>query len=231
MNRLTPLQDWLLTSILGLSLAPLAQAQGLGAHKTVKLERGQTLSLQLTTPLSSATAKVGDDVPLQLVHPLTVNGGIVLATGWKVRGRISKVKRAGTCKSGGVRWKLDFIDTPNGERVKVKNIESYYVKYSSAGGVPDRVPLGTPLTAIGHEAKFAGGVAIFIAFSPFTVPLAMGLARDNQDDRHDRCRTEPGAEDFTAAGTRYLYAVSEGRRVTSSDPQRLFKSEISSTVR
>jgi hypothetical protein len=48
---------------------------------------------------------------------------------------------------------------------------------------------------------------IFVALSPFMIPMAIGLAGDNP------CHGEAGTDTVLQAGKTYLYAVSKNTRV------------------
>src|SRR5579863_2493928 len=103
----------LLSLVFVLSVTVTTQAQSVTGSTTVKVKRGQTLSLSLLTPIDSGHANLGDDVALKLVRPLMADGATVLPAEWIVHGKVTKVKRAGkNCKEGEVVWKLDSIKTP-----------------------------------------------------------------------------------------------------------------------
>jgi hypothetical protein len=70
-------------------------------------------------PIDSATARAGDDIPLQLAIPLMVDGITVLPAGTLVHSKVLKVKRADDCHDGNVKWKLDKITFPDGTTAKV----------------------------------------------------------------------------------------------------------------
>jgi len=173
-----------------LTLALNTQAQDTKiAAKTVKVKRGQTLDLTLSTPLDSGHANLGDDVTLKLVRPLVADGTTVLPAGWIVHAKVTKVKRAGkNCSPGQLAWKLDPIKTPAGDLLKVQKVYSYPANLGT-GYPPPWVPLDRPLKRISvGAAKTTGALVVFIALSPFTIPMAIALALG------DRCGGETGAE-------------------------------------
>ena len=80
-----------------------------GGSQTIKVPRRAGLKFVTVAPLSSATAKVGDDVPLRLVRPLVVDNLMLLPAGTVVNAKVTAVRRAHKCKDGAVHWQLDRI--------------------------------------------------------------------------------------------------------------------------
>lgn len=87
---------------------------------SVTLRKYTALKFTLVQPLSSATAKVNDEVPLRLARPLVVNGTVVLPEGWMAYGRVTKVKRARKGREGEVEWTLSRIALRDSTTLKVK---------------------------------------------------------------------------------------------------------------
>jgi hypothetical protein len=174
--------------------------------KTVRVKRGQTLSLSLLTPIDSGHAKLGDEVRLKLVRPLIADGAIVLPAKWILRGKVTKVKRAGKdCRDGQVVWQLDRIKTPRGDQLKVQRVHSYPFKYRVGSSDPVWVPLDTPLTKIGGAAKFTGLLAFTIALSPLLIPMGILMT--------ERCEGEAGEEQSLPLELGDLFAVSRDVRL------------------
>src|SRR5271169_2338170 len=173
---------------------------------TVKVKRGQTLSLSLLTTIDSGHAKLGDTVTLKLLRPLMVDGATVLPAEWILHGKVTKVKRAGkNCRDGHVVWQLDRIKTPGGDQLKVQRVYSYPSKYQIGSEDPVWVPLDTPWTKIGGAAKFTGLLAVTIALSPLLIPMGIAMT--------ERCEGKAGEEQTLPAGLGDLYAVSRDMRV------------------
>lgn len=191
--------------LLTLNLASHAQNSKTGPT-AVKLNRGQTLSVSLLTPIDSGHANVGDDVTLKLIRPLIAEGAIILPAEWTVHAKVTKVKRAGNnCNDGNIVWKLDSVKTPGGDYLKVQEVYSYPLKYSVSSGDPEWVPLDTPLTKIGGAAKFTGALAVSIALSPLLIPMAIAAT--------ERCEGRAGEEKSLPAGLGDLFAISKSLRV------------------
>jgi hypothetical protein len=193
-------QSFLCAFLVLLTITTDAQDPKSGAT-TVTVRRGQTLSLSLLTPIDSGHANLGDDVTLKLVRPLLAEGATVLPAEWILRGKVTKVKRAGkNCNDGQLVWQLDPIKTPGGDQLKVQRVHSY--PFNSAGsGDPAWVPLDTPLTKIGGAAKFTGLLAVSIALSPLLIPLGIAAT--------ERCKGRAGVEKSLTLGLGDLFAVSK----------------------
>jgi hypothetical protein len=163
--------------------------------RTVMLKRGQVLELSLGTPLDSGHAQVGENVVLKLARPLTTEGVTVLPVDWVVRGRITKVRRAGkNCTSGRIDLKLGRVTVPNGKRIKIQPVGNYFAE--PGGMVLDWVPLDT-------TGKKIRRVALFPVLLPFAILFAIGMWGEN------RCSGYDGAEELVPAGKILVAVVSK----------------------
>jgi len=110
-----------------------------------RVRKGTVLKFATLKPLDSATAKVGDDVPLRLDRPLVVNGATLLQVGDLAYGRVTKVKRAGpNAREGEVKWKLERVVFHDSSTARCKvwfearqrdtPVPDHYVHISSGGG-------------------------------------------------------------------------------------------------
>ena len=85
------------------------------------IPEGTTLQIVLTKELSSKKAKVGDEVPLRVVENIIINDVIVIPAGAKVKGVVTKARKAGGLGRGG---KLEFsivsVQTINGVKVPLQ---------------------------------------------------------------------------------------------------------------
>ena len=98
----------------------LAQTAPPPVH-TVKVQKGQLMELELVTPISSATATVGQQVFFRLTKPLEADGDAVLPAGWELTGRITKAEKAGpNCRPGKLEWQLDDAKTPEGSTIPLR---------------------------------------------------------------------------------------------------------------
>ena len=89
-----------------------------GGAKTVHLSRNTGLKLALIRPLSSATARVGDDVELRLERPVVMEGVTLLSEGIIIHGKVTEAKPAGPyCRRGKLKWRIDHIPLPDSTSV------------------------------------------------------------------------------------------------------------------
>ena len=100
---------------------------------SVRVPRRTGLKFLTLVPLSSATAKAGDKIPLRLDHPLMINNETVLPAGTVVNATVTQVKRPDKCHNGDVQWKLDRVSFPDSSTAKTKI-------WSSAPGPTLEVP-------------------------------------------------------------------------------------------
>jgi len=83
---------------------PAAQTSESGAFQSLSsqaekpdiiLRDGTPIRLSLAAPLSSETAKVGDDVSFQVVSPITVEGLVIIPRGAAVLGKVTRSRKPG----------------------------------------------------------------------------------------------------------------------------------------
>ncbi|HET9181228.1 MAG TPA: hypothetical protein VFP59_03770 [Candidatus Angelobacter sp.] len=149
-------------------LAPQSPAQQkpLQAHK---VPRGQGVKLATVTPISSATAKKGQEVLLRVVEPLTWQSVTLLAAGDLVHARISKVKHAKpSCSDGKISVEVSALTLANAGTVKAR------VEFINPD--PD-FPVRAQILADPMNAGewVAAGVLVGIAV-PFAAPYAAAEA-------------------------------------------------------
>jgi hypothetical protein len=169
-------------------LASQAAAQQAGQQaptgakvRKLKLHRHAGLKFNLVQPLSSATAKPGDDVPLRLANPLVIDGVTVLQAGEMVNAKVVKVKKAGPkCKNGEVEWKLEHLAMPDSTLVKSK---IYFAEPKPDVPVPDKFSPGEGVFEVDTWWEAILAVPVFglmiISYSPFLVLLPFALLSDS----------------------------------------------------
>lgn len=82
---------------------------------TVTVPKGTYLRFATVKALDPATANVGDDVPLRLLRPLTVEGVVLVPAGVVFHGTVTRVTQPGKhCVQGEVKWKLERIEFADG---------------------------------------------------------------------------------------------------------------------
>ena len=185
------------------------------AKNVIKIPRRAGLKFTTLLPLNSATAKVGNEIPLRLVSPLVVNNVTVLPADAVVNARVTQVKRANKCKPGKVEWKLDRIIFPDSSTAKTR-IWSYtpgdlevpprlFNEFQGGEGfdLPEinewwEVPLALPLYAF-----------VIVCYSPLIaiaavlLPFSLGA---------DSC-TAPGKEYDLPAGSAVAVMITESHTV------------------
>ncbi|HMD31830.1 MAG TPA: hypothetical protein VKG84_07955 [Candidatus Acidoferrales bacterium] len=111
------------------SQAAAVRGQSAPQPKRVTVEKNQLIELALETPITSASANEEDQISFRLTAPLISSGETVLPQGWTVRGRITKVVRAGKgCKYGAVDWRMEDAVAPDGTRIKLRTASAYRSK-------------------------------------------------------------------------------------------------------
>ena len=193
--------------IMPMTLSGQAEDGGL-EPKTAKLERGQVLELSLTTPLDSGGALVGDVISFRLEQPLKAGDLMILPQGWVVRGRVTKVERAGkNCKPGRIRWKLEPVMTPDGRRIKIQPISDFLATRATPS---DRVSLDSAGKKIESAAKYALLAPVLLVTLPFLILMYIGMRGEGG------CAGNYGVDERVPAGKHSYAAVSKGMRLTES---------------
>lgn len=106
---------------------------------------GTILKIELAKELSSKTAKVGDPVQLRIVENLIINDVVVIPSGTRVKGVVTKARKSGALGRGG---KLEFsivsVDTLNGVTVPLE-----YTKGDKKGGDGGAVAVFALVSVVG----------------------------------------------------------------------------------
>lgn len=97
------------------ALTAIAAAQG-----TLAIPMGTEIRIRTTQPVSSDTARVGDDVPMEVLADVAVNGYIVIRQGAPVIAVVSRAKEAKSLgRRGHVGISLKYVESITGEHVFV----------------------------------------------------------------------------------------------------------------
>lgn len=174
---------------------------------------GTTLEFSLVNPLSSTTAKAGDDVPLRLLRPLMAGDKTLLAEGTIVHAHVTKAKPAGpNCKYATLEWTIDRLSFSDGttartmrsfHTVDAKRPIPYHTnppETTNWFATTATYVLLAPLTVV--------GVAILIVFvGPFY------LGDKIHELFHPSCTT-PGKEVDLPATTRVAVVVTKNHPVS-----------------
>ncbi len=112
-------------AVISIALLVSSQAaaqQPAATERTVQVRKNTALKFTLLNELNSATAQVGDAVPLRLYRPLVINGVTLLPEGYVVNGKITSVTKAiRNSQEADIKWGLErvpFLDS-TGARAKV----------------------------------------------------------------------------------------------------------------
>lgn len=130
------------------------------------IPKGQNLTIRLNEPVSSQTARIGDDVSATLEAPIVVNGQVLVPAGSEVSGNVTSVSEAGRLgRHGELGVKFYTVRTPNGETVSINGAiaasdedgvlkgDTYLMDIAKGAGI---ALLGTGLGAVGGTA--VGGI-------------------------------------------------------------------------
>jgi hypothetical protein len=164
---------------IGLLGSSIALAQTASAQQVI-VPQGKALAVTTLQPLSSTTARPGDDVPLRLSRPLVVNGVTLLRKGEVLHGRVTYAQRAGPkCRYGTVRWKMDRIGFADHSSARAR---IYSNLPWTRRPVPDQLPLGSDKT-------FADRLLVSVIAAPI---IALALVVESprllmHDSRNDGC--------------------------------------------
>lgn len=159
----------LVSSLLSLGLL-LSQSPAQQSHSQAhKVKRGQGIKLATVAPISSATARKGQEIVLRVVEPLTWQSVTLLSAGDLVRGRISKVKRAKPdCSDGEISLEIPELTLANAGKVKAQ------VAYMNPD--PDfKVPAHIPPDHMSIGDWAVGGPLLAVVL-PFVGPYAAAEA-------------------------------------------------------
>jgi hypothetical protein len=81
----------------GLPVSQNNQPAPVRSSGIVTIRKHTSVKFVTVQPIDSATAKIGDDIPLQLAIPVIADGVTVLPAGTIVHSKVLKVKKAGPC--------------------------------------------------------------------------------------------------------------------------------------
>lgn len=184
---------------------PRVMAQGTPAR--LEVERGQVITLVLSSGVDSESSKVGDRVELKLAQPLVIGTRTVLPAGWPVPAHITTVRPAGkrNCRSGAVAWKLDALTAPDGMKVKLVSLRG--APCGACGSNKARIP--TVGQKLGKVAKDVAIAPVFAVDLPFFLLEGLAMAAGEGEP----CRAQPGAPADIPIGTTRYAAVAQDARI------------------
>src|SRR5258708_34460758 len=101
-------------------------AASLGAaQQFLSIPAGTAVRIRTTQPISSDTARVGDDVPMEVLADVAINGYILIRQGAPVIGVVSRAKEAKILgRRGHVAVSLKYAESVIGDHVLVSGERS-----------------------------------------------------------------------------------------------------------
>jgi hypothetical protein len=113
---------------------PLAYPSVPPGGALVPIPGGTEVDVQLTDPISSSTANVGDTFAMHVLNEVDVNGWIVIPKGAAGEGEVLSVDRAGSHgHPGSLGLQMDWIFAADGARIRLTNQRTTQEGESKAG--------------------------------------------------------------------------------------------------
>ena len=167
----------ILVIVAGLMLAPFSfpEDQASGTPRFFKVPANTAMRVRTMNEISSETAHVGDDVQMEVLGDVIVNGYVVIREGASAVGQISRVKEARSMgRRGNVALTLKYVEAVTGEHILASGSHGEKAKGKTAETTAEVVVstavLGAPIAALwlfekGEETAIPPGTA----FSVYTV--------------------------------------------------------------
>ena len=123
-----------------------------------KVPANTTIRVRTKNGISSETAHVGDDVQMEVLGDVIVNGYVVIREGASAIGQISKVKEARSLgRRGSVALSLKYVEAVTGEHILVSGSRGEKAKVNGKAGEKTAEVLVT-------SAVFGGPIAALWLF-------------------------------------------------------------------
>ena len=199
-------------------LFTLSAVSGLSAQTRLVLPEGSVIIVQTTTPLESATAKVGQSFETVVVDTVRVDNYTAIPAGSRIRGVVTFAQPADRQKSGVIEVNFDRLTLPSGQTYTLsgkltstdaaerRQIESdpnaRVVLVGGRGGVgaaiagagSEKSPASGILAALGNLLSEARDVRV-----PAGTPLAVQLEQGLVLSRRGNSRAPDAYTIYTAA--------------------------------
>ncbi|HET6934914.1 MAG TPA: hypothetical protein VFI72_08745, partial [Candidatus Angelobacter sp.] len=188
-------------------------AERLRAGKA-RIPANTALKFALVEPLSSATAKAGDQVQLRLMRPLVAGDDLILPEGTLVRGRVKKVRHAeSACHNAELEWVVDRIAFSDASQART---QITMVKSDPKAVVPYQMPVSGLSWG---QRVFIGVVVIPLAGPVVAVagvligPYEVARHLDGREERAEECK-QPGKEIEFPANSVVAVTLTKAHTVT-----------------
>jgi len=190
------------------TVCSLAAQQPVVKKRHVTVRKGVYLKFETLQPLDSATAAVGDNVPLRLARPLVVDNIVLLQAGALANATVSKVERAKPDgRYGRIDLRLDRIDFADGTMARCK-VEPNFS--GSFGWVPEYI--GNQSAGEWDDVKSTLGML------PLVPVVLIGAAIHHDGSASRRSETPPppvtvGKEEVMPPGTTIAVWITKNHKV------------------
>src|SRR5438445_9740591 len=170
----------ILVIVAGLMLAPFSfpEDQASGTPRFFKVPANTAMRVRTKNGIFSETAHVGDDVQMEVLGDVIVNGYVVVHQGASAIGQISQVKEARSLgRRGSVALTLSYVEAVTAEHVPVSGNRSEKGKGNAAQMTAEVVAVTALTGAVGAFLLFETGDGTSIppgtSFSVYTVADTM----------------------------------------------------------
>ena len=145
-------------SVLMLTPITLTQDQMRGSPRFFKIPANTAIRVRTKNVIFSETAHVGDDVQMEVLGDVIVNGYVVVHQGASAIGQISQVKEARSLgRRGSVALTLSYVEAVTGEHVPVSGNRSEKGKGNAAQMTAEVVAVTALTGAVGAYLLFETG--------------------------------------------------------------------------
>jgi hypothetical protein len=129
-----------------------ATSQATTTGKVELLVAGTPVLIHLVSPLSSATAKVGDTFAFATTKEIDVDGRVVIANGAQGQGEVvSATPASGSGRSGGLQIKYSWIYAADGGKIRLSDTVDSHAE-------EDRLGASSTATIVGFATFGIGGL-------------------------------------------------------------------------
>src|SRR6266566_3583193 len=131
--------NYILVIVAGLTLAQFSftEEQANLAERFFKIPGDTAIRLRTKNEISSETARVGDDVQMEVLADVVVNGYVVIREGASAVGQISRVREARSMgRRGKVALTLKYVEAVTGEHILASGTAGKRRKEKQAKGPP-----------------------------------------------------------------------------------------------
>ena len=165
---------YILVIVAGLTLAQFSfiEEQANLAQRFFKIPGDTAIRVRTKNEISSETARVGDDVQMEVLADVVVNGYVVIREGASAVGQISRVREARSMgRRGKVALTLKYVEAVTGEHILASGSRGEKEKGKTgertAEVVVTTAVFGAPIAALwlfekGEESTIPPGTAFFV---------------------------------------------------------------------